>query len=657
VPFLSKLRRPLRLRQVTLALFVIVAAAWILYWTAGFQIAGRSLLTALLALSVLALILQSMRPLAHRLLWRLRNRLLATYLLFGAVPLALIFVMLALAFWVLCGQIAANMVQEEIRARRSLLYSAAHDLALTTFYGTRSRPLADTTVEFERDLRKRIPELRTIVRFVGSVTRTPPEAEIQDIPTWTTPGYQGLIEKDGKYMIAAYASIKATNGTIDILAYAPIDGAMLASFAPDVGYVELLSLRTRSGAGPRAAAVPTVISSARPLSKSQGIWDQPLPWVSFLETKQLDGGSRDLLMTVTSRPSLIIGRVFRSLGTQASALGTALIVIGVILFLLEIASLLWSLRLARTITGSVYDLYVGTKQVEAGDFSHRIPIRTTDQLSELGSSFNNMTSQIQRLVGEVKEKEKLQAELEIAHNVQTRLFPKSIPVLKTLDLIGMCNPARVVSGDYYDFVPVSERWTALVIGDISGKGISAALLMASMQSALRAQITAMDASWIGMKGGEAPSTSVMVSRLNRQLHESTSSETFASFFCAMYDDSTGRLSYTNAGHLPPILVRDGRATRLEVNGMVMGFFPDTPYGQDSLHLRPGDLFAAFTDGITESENADGEQFGAERLEQLLIENATQTLDGIIQAANLAFRKWAFDIDTQDDATMLLARRL
>jgi sigma-B regulation protein RsbU (phosphoserine phosphatase) len=332
-------------------------------------------------------------------------------------------------------------------------------------------------------------------------------------------------------------------------------------------------------------------------------------------------------------------------------------VVGLIFLLLETVTLLWSLQLARTITGTVYDLYVGTKQVEAGDFSHQIPIRTTDQLSELGGSFNNMTSQIQRLVGEVKEKEKLQAELEIAHTVQSRLFPKNVPVLKTLDLIGMCNPARVVSGDYYDFVPVNERWTALVIGDISGKGISAALLMASMQSALRAQITAMDTNGIGMKGGEAPSTAVMVSRLNRQLYESTSMETFASFFCAIYDDRNGRLSYTNAGHLPPILVRDGVATRLEVNGTVMGFFPEAPYGQNILDLQPGDLLAAFTDGITESENADGEEFGPGRLAQLLVENATQSLDSIIQTANLEFRKWAFDIDNLDDATMLLARRL
>jgi sigma-B regulation protein RsbU (phosphoserine phosphatase) len=636
--------------KFTLALFAVVVLYWVLYLAAGLQIPGRGLLAFLLFLSVLGLILQGLGALVSRLLWRLRTRLVFTYLLVGAVPLALIFVMLALAFWVLCGQIAANMVQEEIQVRSNLLYSSAHDLALTTLYGTRSRSVANTAAEFERDLRKRIPELRTVVRSVGGVTHTPSEADIRDIPEGMKTDYKGLIEKDGKFMIAAYASIPSANGMIETLAYVPFDSEMLASFAPDVGSVDLFSLRIRSrGSSRDSEGPPIAISSARLLPKGQGIWDQPLPWYSILEAKRLNGGTQRLFMTVTSRPSLIIGRVFRSFGTYASTLGTVLMVIGVILLLVEAIALIWSFRLARTITGTVYDLYVGTKRVEAGDFSHQIPIRKKDQLSELAASFNNMTGQIRRLVGEVKEKEKLQAELEVAHTVQARLFPKSTPVLKTLDLVGMCNPARIVSGDYYDFVPVNERWTALVIGDISGKGISAALLMASMQSALRAQITAN-------VNGTAPSTAMMVSRLNRQLYESTSAETFASFFCAIYDDSNGRLTYTNAGHLPPILVRNGVATRLEVNGTVMGFFPETPYGENVLDLRPGDLFMAFTDGFTESANADGEEFGAERLSQLLVENATRSFDDIMQKTNLAVRKWAADTDNKDDATMLLARR-
>src|SRR5262249_33742496 len=156
-------------------------------------------------------------------------------------------------------------------------------------------------------------------------------------------------------------------------------------------------------------------------------------------------------------------------------------------------------------------------KVESGDFSHRISVHTKDQLSELASSFNGMTGRIEQLIREVKEKEKLESELEIARQVQAQLFPKEVPKLPTLQLAGICNPARVVSGDYYDFIPLGSTGAAVVIGDISGKGISAALLMASLQASLHAQLA--------MAGGDL-STAALVTRLNRQLYENTPPEKY-----------------------------------------------------------------------------------------------------------------------------------
>jgi sigma-B regulation protein RsbU (phosphoserine phosphatase) len=191
---------------------------------------------------------------------------------------------------------------------------------------------------------------------------------------------------------------------------------------------------------------------------------------------------------------------------------------------------------------------------------------------------------------------------------------------------------------------------AIAIGDISGKGISAALLMASVQSSLHAQLTAME-------GSETASTATLVARLNHQLYENTPPEKYATFYCALYNDDTGRLAYTNAGHPPPILVRSGKASRLEVNGTVVGLLPDALYEQLIIDLQPGDVLAAFTDGITECENASGEQFGEQRLSNLLIENATRPLEEIVRIVIEAVRAWARDLDDQDDTTMLLARRV
>jgi sigma-B regulation protein RsbU (phosphoserine phosphatase) len=305
--------------------------------------------------------------------------------------------------------------------------------------------------------------------------------------------------------------------------------------------------------------------------------------------------------------------------------------------------------LTRSLTRTIHDLYTGTKQVQAGNLSQRIPIRTEDQLSDLAGSFNIMTHRIERLIDEVKGKEKLEAELEIARQVQAQLFPRDVPALTTLELIGFCSPARKVSGDYYDFIPMQSGLTAVALGDISGKGISAALLMASLQASLRAQLA--------LNTGNSISTAELVERLNRQLYDQTLPEKYATFYCGVYNDSNGHLLYTNAGHLPPILLRGTNPTRLEATGTVVGIFPDSVFGQSEVRLQPGDLLAVFTDGITEPEDKNGEQFGEARLTELLIANRDKPLDEITRIVTYSVQNWAHDTENLDDTTMLLARRL
>jgi sigma-B regulation protein RsbU (phosphoserine phosphatase) len=206
-----------------------------------------------------------------------------------------------------------------------------------------------------------------------------------------------------------------------------------------------------------------------------------------------------------------------------------------------------------------------------------------------------------------------------------------VPKLQTLELTGVCDPARVVSGDYYDFIQLDQQSTALVIGDISGKGISAA-------------------------SNGALSTALLVSRLNQQLYENTPPEKYATFYCAIYDDHSGHLTYTNAGHLAPILIRNGNIIRLDSNGMAVGLFPDFSYEQSVIQLQTGDLLMAFTDGVTEAENKQGEQFGEERLIDLLILHRDKPLADIVRIVTNAVTDWGGD-DSQDDTTILLARRI
>ena len=160
----------------------------------------------------------------------------------------------------------------------------------------------------------------------------------------------------------------------------------------------------------------------------------------------------------------------------------------------------------------------------------------------------------------------------------------------------------------------------------------------------------------GRKRSPGLSTSSLVRQLNEQLFADTSPEKYATFYFGIYDDSNGLLTYTNAGHLPPLLVRQGIASLLDVNGMVVGAFPFAEYGESQLHMEGGDLLVCYTDGVTEPENEYGEMFGEQRLIKIVTRNAERETDHIIDAVVEAVHEWTGSPDLQDDLTLLVARR-
>ena len=214
-----------------------------------------------------------------------------------------------------------------------------------------------------------------------------------------------------------------------------------------------------------------------------------------------------------------------------------------ILFFLffEFVALVIGISITRTITGAVHHLYEATQRVQAADFSTRIPVKGTDQLADLSNSFNTMTGNLEKLLIVAKDNERLQADLAIAREVQEQLYPRTVPPSDSLLLTAKLNPARAVSGDYYDYQRIHPQRIAIALGDVAGKGISAALLMANVQSALRAQIRHTQ------EIGHPCSTSLVVSQLNKHLHAHTTAEKYATFYFGVYDEVTGVLTSTNAG--------------------------------------------------------------------------------------------------------------
>ena len=357
---------------------------------------------------------------------------------------------------------------------------------------------------------------------------------------------------------------------------------------------------------------------------------------------------------VTSSVIPLNRRLLETAGEFSQIYVFAFEAVAVIFLIIEGIALVIGVRLTRSITYTVDKLYGATERVKKGDFSYRIRVPSNDQISALGEAFDGMTASVERLLLESEEKLRLESELEIAREVQAQLFPRSAPEVPGLVLYGVCKAARLVSGDYYDFLKLDENRVCLVLGDVSGKGISAALLMAAMQSALRAQFY----------DGYAPSsdshalplsTAAVVSRLNLQLYENTPREKYVTFFFGVYDAATRTLTYTNAGHLPPVLLRQGKVERLREGGTVVGLFSPITYDQAEIQIQPGDLLLAFTDGITEPENIYGEEFGEDRMLEVVRRALSGSPQILVEEIYRSVNDWTGSPELQDDMTLVVAK--
>ena len=262
--------------------------------------------------------------------------------------------------------------------------------------------------------------------------------------------------------------------------------------------------------------------------------------------------------------------------------------------------------------------------------------------------FDEVTREIEierRVMAEKREAERSAAqELGIAKEVQARLFPQILPPVKTLEYAGTCIQARQVGGDYFDFLDFGQGRFGLVTGDVAGKGIAAALLMANLQANLQIQC-------------ELPlgQPRELLRSVNRVFHKNTIESAYATLFFAEYDDQQRRLRYANCGHLPPLLLRsDDTLDRLESTGTVLGLFRDWDCLVEELTLRAGDILAIYTDGITEAFNDAGEEFGEARLIDSLRRHRDLPAPGIISAVVDEVRRFSPN-EQQDDITLTIAK--
>jgi sigma-B regulation protein RsbU (phosphoserine phosphatase) len=602
-----------------------------------------------------------LRIAAKRAIWRLRNRLIVTYLFIAVVPVILVITLAGLALYGLTIQVAVYLVTSELDRRIGSLQTISNGV-------TQAEPSARPEVMrrmAELIYKERFPDLEMVLNTRGVFQHYPSDSTLEPPPAaWDS--ISGVVMKDGRYYGWSHARLPDGGFTVVV----PLSREYLANLVPNLGVVQFRLLRQASGRtsfklGNRSVEVQSEggsdVTESLPPPANQ--FDIEVRWSALVpvENWQSPGAESNTLLLVRSRPSAVYGALFsRKSDTIQGFIPIALVAISILFLIVELFALVIGISMTRTITAAVHCLYLGTRKVMHGDFSHRIEVQGNDQLAELSHSFNQMTARIEELLVVSKEKERLQSELEIAREVQNQLYPKKVPEVRTLRLTAVCKPARMVSGDYFDYECIADSKVALAIGDVAGKGISAALLMATLQSALRTELRgSFEIATVAGNGRSRVSTlstAELVGHLNEQLFNYTSPEKYATFYLGIYDEAEGVLSYTNAGHLPPILLRNGDATRLNVDGTVVGAFPFAQYDESRVKLEPGDLLVCFTDGVSEPENEYGEMFGEDRLIELVRKNAHRSEDQIIATLIEAVEQWTGSPELQDDMTLLLARR-
>ena len=629
--------------------------------------------TVLLVLDVFLLVplgsiqvFRALRYLQKYALWSMRNRLLFVYGLLGILPVALLFCMFLLAGWTLMSELAIYLASSALERRIDAVQMSVQALRRIP---PEQRSQQDT--DLQHGFSHMLPGIIFYVHDSQGTHRRPESSPALDIPPeWGN--VSGLLVQRREF----YARSHYRDSQEEITAIAPLSDETIAELVPHLGVILLLEAHRDDVPGSSKRVITSKVTDpefviddvdAKKFGRSEARipppvsrFDIPVLLPSFQDHSHLEspGHPHRSVLFVQSRISAVLRAFFSDQDSVRGGVLEALLGIALLFFIVEIAAALIGVSLARRITGALNQLYEGTRQVIRGDFSHRIAVKQHDQLGDLSQSFNQMTGNLERLLVVEKERERLQAELEIAREVQQQLYPREEPPSCGLKLIARCDPARMVSGDYYDYTLVGKKQLAFAIGDVAGKGISAALLMATIQAALRAQVSqSIPTAESDCSKVPELDSATLVSKLNKQVYAHTSPEKYATFFFALYDELTSTMTYTNAGHLSPLLFRPNEVVALDNNGTVVGAFPWAQYDASCIVIKPGDLLVCFTDGITEPENAYGEMFGEERLIELVKRHFHAEEQDIIRIVFEAVRNWTGSPELHDDMTLLLARQV
>jgi sigma-B regulation protein RsbU (phosphoserine phosphatase) len=639
----------------------------------------------------------------RRLLWRVRRKLILSYVFIGFVP-----ALLLVAFSLLCGfllvyNFSSYLVQSRLRALAEQARFFAQSTALE-IQRAGGRDMASVLARRQANAGSQYPDMSIAVVPVDQVCgsadkpqsdpRNPQSAAIhnpksdirnqisgpwthldppRDLPAWIDcSGFSGVLayshrrvvagdDEDTHLLVRGVAFPDSPRPGYAVVVDLLVNDAIRQQLRKDTG-VELKTV---------TAALPRDGSPARPLAGRDG-GDQRGPaslmtpgilsaLPSLMEYRDWSTGETGPLTLTTS---LSVAELYDNISAAQGSVGRTfgqglllvLFVIGALFLIIEAMALVAGFALAKSLTGSVHALFTGTERVRQGDFTHKIEVRTEDQLGELAGSFNSMTASIEDLLRQAAEKKRLEEELRIAHEIQMSLLPQGPLLMAGLSVTALCVPAREVGGDYYDFLPLGDQRVGVLIADVSGKGTSAALYMAELKGLV-----------LSLSEIHTSPRDLLIAA-NRIIAHHLDARSFITMTYAVIDLRARTMTYARAGHTPLIYVPGAcahGATRqvqiLAPDGMVVGLKLDNGemfarhLVEETIALQPGDLYLLFTDGISEAMNARDDLYGETRLGQLVETHAHLPSEELRERMLREIAAFVGDAPQHDDMTMILVK--
>ena len=598
----------------------------------------------------------------RQFLWRVRRKLILSYVFFGVVPILLV-VAFALAGGVLVYVTVASYVfQQGFADLVDDVVQSAETVAIEL-----SRDAAGAQLAAERrysNVAAVFPDLSLAVVPAGAAEASPGEALVAagpwahglppaSAPEWLPPGdrFVGTIvygrpDAPADPILVIRAAVPTADHTrlviADLAVDAVVEDRLHARTATTVGPVRV------TGCGAVGAAPADTASRGRALFRET---------VARLPcTRWTDGGRGEVALQLTAPVGDLYDQIAGGNSVDADLAGTwdvfvqVLVVLGALFLVVQASALVVGVVLARSITSAVHELFVGTERVQQGDFGHRIAIGSRDQLGELAHSFNQMSASVEHLLHVQREKQRLDDELRIAREIQKSLLPVRPPVMAGLDLAALCEPAREVGGDYYDFFQLGPRQLGVLIADVSGKGTSAALYMAELKGLMLA-LSHLSAS-----------PRQLLIEVNQRLAGSLDGRSFITMTYATLDLERGLLVSARAGHTPLIVISGGTAATIVSDGIVLGLrLPgaearfEQVLEEHSCRVGPGDVVVLYTDGITEAMDPTGEMFGEGALARVLAAQHELGAAGIRERVLREVKAFVGAAEPHDDMTMIILK--